>query len=400
MTHLGDIHFLRASTNTKRIESIDLLRGMVMIIMALDHVRNYFHQDAFSYNPTDLTQSNAILFFTRFITHYCAPIFVLLAGISANLYGIKKNKEELSRYLFTRGSWLVFTELFIVVLGRTFNPQYPFFNLQVIWAIGVAMIVLSVMIYMNLHLILLTGLILATMHNLLDTIHLPGNFLWSLVHEPADYTIGQFKIFVQYPLLPWIGIIAIGYYLGSIYSPGYDPAKRKTILLSWGLGAMALFFLLRSINMYGDAAHWSVQKNAVFSLLSFLNVTKYPPSLLYILITLGPALVFLALAEKPLNTFTQKITVFGRVPFFYYLVHIYLIHVLAMVAAILTGYSWLDMILSDKVNRVPELKDYGFNLITVYLVWIGLILILYPLCKWFDRYKRSHQAVRWWLSYL
>jgi uncharacterized membrane protein len=235
---------------------------------------------------------------------------------------------------------------------------------------------------------------------MLDTIHLPGNFLWSLLHEPADYSIGHFSIFVQYPLLPWIGIMAIGYYLGSIYTPGHDPVKRKTILLSLGIGAIALFILLRFINMYGDATHWSVQKNALFSWLSFLNVTKYPPSLLYILITLGPALIFLALAEKSLNAFTRKITVFGRVPFFYYLVHIYLIHVFAMVAAKLTGYSWADMILSDRVNRVPELKDYGFNLLTVYLVWLGLVFLLYPFCEWFDRYKRSHLSVRWWLSYL
>jgi hypothetical protein len=184
------------------------------------------------------------------------------------------------------------------------------------------------------------------------------------------------------------------------YTPGYDPDKRKTILLSLGVGAIALFIILRSANFYGDAAHWSIQKNAVFSLLSFLNVTKYPPSLLYILVTLGPAMIFLALAEKPLNVFTDKIAVFGRVPFFYYVVHIYLIHLFAMIGALISGYDWSDMILTGRVNRVPELKGYGFNLSTVYFVWIGLVLLLYPCCRWFDRYKRAHQSTQRWLSYL
>ncbi len=400
ITQFADTNSISPVIKNKRVESIDLLRGIVMIVMALDHVRNYFHHDAFVYNPTDLTQTNGFLFFTRFITHYCAPVFVFLAGISAYLYGIKRSKEELGWYLFTRGLWLVFAEFFIVVLGRSFNPAYPYFALQVIWAIGISMIVLSMMIYMNRRLILLTGILLIAAHNLLDSVHVPGNFLWSLLHEPGDFVAGRFSIFVQYPLIPWIGIISIGYYFGSLYTPVFNPDKRKTILLSVGIGAIALFIILRSANFYGDAAHWSLQKNAVFSLLSFLNVTKYPPSLLYVLVTLGPALVFLALAEKPLNTLTEVIAVFGRVPFFYYIAHIYLIHVFAMIAALLSGYNWSDMILADRVNRVPGLKSYGFNLFTVYLVWIGLIIFLYPFCKWFDRYKRTHQLTRRWLSYL
>lgn len=400
MIQFADTNSISPVTKSKRIESIDLLRGIVMIIMALDHVRGYFHHDAFVYNPTDLTQTNGLLFFTRFITHYCAPVFVFLAGTSAYLYGIKRSKEELGWYLFTRGLWLVFAELFIIVLGRSFNPSYPYFNLQVIWAIGISMIVLSVMIYMSKRFILLTGILLIAAHNLLDTVHVPRNFLWSLLHEPGDFVAGHFSIFVQYPLIPWIGIISIGYYFGSLYTPVFNPNKRKTILLSAGIGAIALFIILRCVNFYGDPAHWSIQKNAVFSLLSFLNVTKYPSSLLYVLVTLGPALVFLALAEKPLNALTEEIAVFGRVPFFYYVTHIYLIHVFAMIGALLSGYTWSDMILADRVNRVPELKSYGFNLFTVYLVWIGLIIFLYPFCKWFDRYKRTHQLTRRWLSYL
>jgi uncharacterized membrane protein len=385
---------------SERVGSIDLLRGIVMIIMALDHVRDYFHYDAFMYDPTDLARTSGVLFFTRFITHYCAPVFVFLAGISAYLYGAKKSKKELAWYLFTRGLWLVIAEFFIIVLGWTFNPSYPFFNLQVIWAIGISMIVLSAMVYMNRRLTLLTGVLLIAAHNLLDTVQMPGNILWYLLHQPADFVVGHVLIFARYPLLPWIGIIAIGYYCGSIYTQGYDPGKRRTILLSLGVGAIGLFILLRAGNYYGDAAHWSIQKNAGFSLLSFLNVSKYPPSLLYILVTMGPALIFLALVEKPLNTLTDKIAVFGRVPFFYYVVHIYLIHLLALIGAQVSGYDWSDMILTNRVNRVPQLKGYGFNLLTVYLVWIGVVLLLYPCCKWFDRYKRKYQTKHRWLSYI
>jgi len=387
----------------KRIESIDLLRGIVMIIMALDHVRDYFHRDAFLYSPTDLTQTSISLFFTRFITHYCAPVFVFLAGISACLYGVKKTKKELAFYLFTRGIWLVMAELFIVSLFRTFNPSYTYLNLQVIWAIGICMIILSAIIFLPRSLILLTGVVLITAHNLLDTVHVPGNnlqaFLWSVLHDVNHFTLGQFDFYVHYPVLPWLGVMILGYYGGSLYVPVYDFKKRKKILLLTGFAAIVLFIILRSGNWYGDAAKWSGQKDPVFSLLSFLNVTKYPPSLLYILITLGPALVFLAFAEKPLNAFTEKIVIFGRVPMFYYLLHILLIHVLASIAAIATGYPAM-LVLSNRVDATPALKGYGFDLSTVYIVWIGLILFLYPFCKRFDQYKRTHQLKNHWLTYL
>jgi uncharacterized membrane protein len=205
---------------------------------------------------------------------------------------------------------------------------------------------------------------------------------------------------VHYPVMPWIGIMALGYYFGGLYHRGYDAAKRKKMLLWTGASAIALFIMLRSLNIYGDAAEWSLQKNTVFTLLSFLNVTKYPPSLLYMLITLGPAFIFLALAEKPLNTLTEKIAVFGRVPFFYYVIHIYAIHLLAMMAAYILGYHWWDMVLTTRVNLNPALKNYGFSLATVYVVWLVLVLILFPCCQWFDRYKRTHQATKSWLTYL
>jgi uncharacterized membrane protein len=252
--------------------------------------------------------------------------------------------------------------------------------------------------------VLLIGVLLITAHNLLDSVHVPGggapSFLWSLLHDPGYFSFGYFSIQVRYPLLPWIGIMAVGYYFGSWYAPGYNPVKRKPALLLSGFGAIGVFIILRSGNWYGDAAHWSTQKNAVFSLLSFLNVTKYPPSLLYILITLGPALIFLALAEKPLNAWTSKIVVFGRVAMFYYLAHILLIHILAVAGVLISGHKWSDMILASGVDDNPALKGYGFNLVIVYMVWIVVILVLYPFCKWFDGYKRAHQASKWWLSYI
>ena len=379
----------------KRIQSIDLVRGVVMIIMALDHVRDYFHYDAFMYSPTDLSRTNVGLFFTRFITHYCAPVFVFLAGTSSSLYGLKRSKSELSFFLLTRGVWLVLIEIFAVGLFRTFNLAYTFSSLQVIWAIGLSMMALSAIIYMNRALILLTGLLLVVGHNLLDTIHVQGNslpaFLWSILHDEKHFTFGRFLVFVHYPVLPWLGVMILGYYLGSLYAPDYDPRQRKRILRLLGVGALGLFVILRLDNWYGDAAHWSVQTNAVFSLLSFLNVTKYPPSLLYLLITLGPALILLATMEKPLNSLSRKIVTFGRVPMFYYLAHILLIHILAVVAALITGHSGMG-ILNNAVNSIPELKGYGFGLAIVYTVWIAIVLLLYPLCKWFERYKRNHQS--------
>jgi len=389
---------------TRRVGSIDLLRGIIMIIMVLDHVRSYFHGSNYLFEPTDLSHTNAPLFLSRWITHYCAPIFVFLAGISAYLYGAKKSRRELSFFLLTRGIWLVLAECLIVTLGWTFNPSYHLIILQVIWAIGVSMILLSAMVWLDKRLILGIGILLIGAHDLLDTVHFPGtgaaSVLWALLHERATFPAGHFSFMIFYPIVPWIGIMAVGYCLGSWYSPGYDPAKRRRALLSLGLGAIALFILLRSGNFYGEPAHWSTQKNFLFSILSFLKTTKYPPSLLYILMTLGPALIFLSLAEKPLNAFTSKIAVFGRVPMFYYITHIFLVHGLAVLAVVLSGHKWTDMVLTNWVASQPELKGYGFNLVTVYIVWATVILILYPLCKRYDRYKRANQSTKRWLSYL
>lgn len=405
ITIYGSPHYQTAWGNKPaRLDSIDLLRGIVMIIMALDHTRDYFHKDAFLFSPTDLTQTNSILFFTRFITHYCAPVFVFLAGISAFLYGTRRTKRELTFFLFSRGLFLVLAEPLIITLEQTFNPTYPLFNLQVIFAIGVSMISLSAIVQLNRKLILALGLLLIAGHNLLDNIHVPGSslssFEWALLHDPGQFTFGRFTFFVHYPVIPWIGIISIGYYIGFLFSPGYDAQNRQKALLWLGVTSIVLFIILRAANGYGDAAHWAEQMNDAFSFLSFLNVTKYPPSLLYVLMTLGPAFLFLALTEKPLNALTKGIAVFGRVPMFYYIAHIFLIHGLAIIAVMLQGHPWTDMILNTRVNSSPRLKGYGYDLVVVYLIWMAVVCLLYPWCKSYDQYKRMHGVHKWWLSYL
>jgi len=388
---------------SKRLHSIDLLRGTFMIILALVHVRDYFHASAFLYDPTDLTRTDVPLFFTRWITHFCAPIFTFLAGTSAFLNGTKKTKKELSFFLFTRGLWLVIAEVLIVTLGWTFNPAYPVLILQVIWALGVSMMVLAGMIYLPLTAILVIGLALIGAHNLMDVPATAGahttSFLMGVLHEQHFFFMKPFSIMMGYPVTPWIGIMLVGYAFGQLYLPTFEAGKRRKTLISLGLAAIALFIIIRFINMYGDPHPWSAQKSPVFTVLSFLNTTKYPPSLLYILMTLGPALLFLAFAEKPLNRLSEKVVVFGRVPMFYYLLHIYLIHIMAVIAATISGFKWSDMVLTGWVSMNAQLKGFGYSLAFVYVLWILIIVGVYPLCKWYDNYKQANRS-KWWLSYI
>ena len=389
---------------SSRIESIDLLRGLVMIFMALDHVRDYFHADAFLYDPTDVTKTSVILFFTRWITHFCAPTFIFLAGTSAFLIGLRKSKQELSGFLLKRGLWLVLLELTIINFAWFFNVQFSLVTLFVIWTLGLGMIVLAACIHLPFKLVFAIGALLVAGHHALDNFHVEGDgidaILWSMVHEQRGFPLPNgFFLFVGYPVVPWIGVMLLGYCFGVFYKPSYDPLTRRKILLYLGGGGVALFILIRFINLYGDPNPWSVQPDPVFTVLSFLNVTKYPPSLLYLLMTLGPAILLLAVSENYNGVISQKAKVLGRVPMFYYLLHLYLIHVLAMLAAVLTGYDVTDMIFNTWVTMSPELKGYGFDLWVVYVIWIGVVLSLYPLCKWYDDYKMAQRS-KWWLSYL
>ncbi len=388
-----------------RIESIDLLRGSVMIIMALDHVRTYFGYGTFFSDPTNLDTTTLFLFLTRWITHFCAPVFVFLAGTSAFLYGARqRSTKQVSWFLFTRGMWLIFVELVIVNFAWTFDITLSSHMLQVIWAIGMSMVFLAGIIFLPRPVILSIGIILVAGHNLLDSIVLEGtsvwNLLWYALHQEKLVVLGSNSaIIFAYPLIPWIGLMTLGYVFGMLYHQEYDAEKRKKWLLWMGTAGVVLFLILRAFNFYGEPIHWSTQKSAVFSILSFLNTTKYPPSLLFILMTIGPSLIFLYLIENVRNKITSAIIIFGRVPFFFYVLHLYLIHLLAIVGLIYAGRSWSDYILTSNSFQTGVLANFGFNLCVVYLIWIFVIILLFPLCKWYNAYKTRNRNKRW-LSYL
>ena len=387
-----------------RIESIDLLRGVVMVIMALDHVRDYFHYGSFFIDPMNLETTTPTLFFTRFITHYCAPVFVFLAGTSAFLYGSKKTKPQLFKFLFTRGIWLILLELVVNNFIWTFDTSFSFPILQVIWAIGSSMIFLSFLIYLPKKVILLIGLLLIAGHNLLDGIILEGysfkSILWYILHQEQLLVLGANKMMIfKYPIIPWIGLMALGYCFGSLYKKDFNAEVRKKWLLIIGFGAIALFFILRSINLYGELVPWSIQDTTSKTILSFFSVTKYPPSLLFVLITMGPSLLFLVAFEQTKNKLTDFFLVFGRVPLFYYFLHVFVIHVVAIIGIILFGGNWQDMILTAEVFMDAKLINYGYPLYVVYIVWISIVLFLYPFSKRYMEYKANNRD-KWWLSYL
>lgn len=394
---------LSQKVKTARIESIDLLRGIVMIIMALDHVRDYFHDKAFLFDPLDLTQTTVPIFFTRWVTHFCAPVFVFLAGTSAFLVGERKGKRELSAFLLKRGIWLIVLEFTIINFSWFFNIHFSLLALTVIWALGTGMIILSAVIHLPFKAVLAIGLLIVAGHNLLDTVHVEGNgadwMLWSLFHENTGFPLGNFFIFIGYPILPWTGVMILGYCFGTLYTKTADRVWREKLLLRLGVALVLGFVVIRFINVYGDPSRWSSQTEGVLTFLSFMNVTKYPPSLLYILATLGPAILFLSIAERLKGKLPNYLTALGRVPMFYYILHLYLIHILGVIAAVATGYEFSDMVFNTWVTNSPNLKGYGFSLPIVYLVWIFVVISLYPLCLWYDRYKSFHRE-KWWLSYL
>jgi uncharacterized membrane protein len=385
---------------TNRIESIDILRGVVMVLMALDHARGYFYYNAFLSDPTNLEDTTPFLFFTRFITHYCAPVFVFLAGTSAFLYGSKKSKLELFKFLFTRGIWLVFLELVVNNFIWFFDFNYTLINLQVIWAIGCSMICLSFLIFLQKKIILTIGILLIVGHNLLDNIQMTGesfqSILWYILKQKDSISSSDHLILFNYPIIPWIGLMALGYLFGTFYQKGYEVNLRRKWLLSLGIGLVAIFFILRYINFYGDLHPWSSQNTITKTILSFFKVTKYPPSLLYVCITMGPAMLFLYLFENTKNKLTNFFLVFGRVPLFYYFLHILILHLLAILILLIIGGDWHHMILT---GNGEGLSDYGYSLPMVYLVWVGVVLLLYPLSKKYMIYKANNKE-KWWLSYL
>jgi uncharacterized membrane protein len=389
---------MNESTSVKnRIQSIDFLKGLVMVIMALDHVRDYFHYSAFYFDPTDPTQSTLPIFFTRWITHFCAPIFSFLAGISAYMVGRRKSKKELSAFLIKRGLWLIIIELTIVGFAWFFDPHFRTFLFGVIWSLGISMIILAALIHLPKALILVVSLLLIGCHNVLDNVHFSGSTFWAFIHEQKFFDAGSTHLLIGYPIVPWVAVMSLGYYFGSFYD--IKAASRKKIFNIIGLCALLLFMFLRFTNLYGDRKPFITYATFSQDLISFLNPSKYPPSLDYLLMTLGVAFLFLANFENVKGRLVNFFSTFGRVPFFYYILHIYLVHLGAMLAAQLTGFGWQKFILPNWISLVDGLQGYGFSLVVVYLVWISIILLLYPLCKKFDHYKRGHKE-KWWLSYL
>ena len=386
-----------------RIESIDILRGIVMVLMALDHVRGYFFFGSFTSNLTDLSTTTPIFFFTRVITHFCAPVFVLLTGVSAYLYGHKKNKYELSKFLFIRGIWLIFLEIIVNNFLWFFDPSFSMILLQVIWAIGFGMLFLSGLVYLSNKTILIFGLSVVFFHNLLDFFVFEGksvgSILWYFLHQMAVVEVSDStSIIFGYPVLPWIGLMAVGYVLGSVFIY-FQPKERCSLLIKYGLYSIILFLIVRFLDIYGDPNPFSMQKTLSSTIMDFFNTTKYPPSLLFILMTIGPSLLVLAYVEKIKNKITDFFIVFGRVPLFYYFLHILVIHILAIIILIFNGGDFTIMLnMTPYLGDQQQLVEYGYPMWVVYLIWFVVILILYPLCYKYMKYKSSSN--KWWLSYL
>jgi uncharacterized membrane protein len=386
-----------AAPKRVRLESVDIVRGVIMIIMALDHTRDFFGQTSFS--PTDPTQTTIPLFFTRWITHFCAPVFFLLTGTGAYLSLRKKSRRELSRFLFTRGLWLIFLELTLFrCLAIQFNFDYHITLVNVLWALGWAMIVLSALVHLPAPLVAAFGVVMIAGHNLLDSIE-SSSPLWTILHSPNFlFQSPQHSVFVAYPLIPWVGVTAAGYGLGQIYN--WEANRRRAFLLRAGLAITAAFVILRSVNVYGDPIRWTTQRSAAFTALSFLNTNKYPPSLLFLLMTLGPALLLLGAVDGRTPQFLRPALTFGRVPMFYYLLHMPLIHLLAVVVCYLRYGQAHGMFESPTIGQFPITPPpgWGFSLPIIYLIWASVVTLLYPLCRWFAAVRQRRSDA--WLSYL
>ncbi len=422
----------------RRILAVDLLRGIVMMIMLLDHTRDYIHHNGFLTDPSNIATTTVPLFFTRWITHFCAPVFVFLSGVSIYLQKMSgKSNRELSRFLFTRGLWLIILEFTVIRALITFNFDYGtiFGMAQVIWVIGISMIVMAVLIYLPNWSIAAFGVALIFLHNLLDRFDLPPQIafggsadvsqaIWLMLHQQSFIPVGGSTIFAAYPLIPWIGVMAAGYALGSVYS--WESEKRRRFLLALGIAATLLFIAIRFTNIYGDPNRWSRKaqflesvsqklqageldpettmptpklSEPAFTILSFLNTTKYPPSLLFLLMTLGPALIILALSDgiSGERSWQNVLIVYGRVPFFFYILQWVWAHLGGVVLGWFAGYDvgYLFNVLSPQMKVPPE---NGFSLPVVYLMWIGGLVVIYPFCLWYGNYKRRKK--HWLLSYL
>ena len=381
-----------------RLDSIDLLRGLAMVIMALDHARHYFTIVRFS--PVNLDETTVAHFFTRWLTHVCAPAFVFLAGTGAFLFRARgKTKADLAWFLLSRGIWLIVLELTVMRMAWQFSFDYSYAVGQTIWAIGWSMVFLSGLVFLPISVTTAFGVAMILVHNAFDDIKpkMLGDlgWLWKILHSGGRVQIfDNYTLSAMYPLIPWIGVMAAGYGFGVILQR--EQRRRRKILWWLGGGLTVAFVVLRWLNVYGDPKQWTTHEDLALTIVDFLNCDKYPPSLLFILMTLGPAIASLALFERLRGPVARFFIVFGRVPLFFYVAHIFLIHALAVLAAYATIGGPGSLVGSVKPLELPE--GYGFELPVVYLVWIGVSLALYPACRWYADVKRRSRNVL--LSYL
>ena len=387
-----------------RLQQIDILRGAIMIIMALDHVRDFFHSAALSFAPENLARTTPAIFFTRWITHFCAPVFMFTAGLGAFLWLQRgRSKGQLSRFLLTRGLWLIVLELTVSRLAFYFNFDYGFIALIVIWALGCCMLLLAALIHLPVRWLALLSIAMVAGHNLLDRFSAAqfGSLapLWNVIHQPGIFPFGKRVVLIAYPLLPWVAVMAGGYCFGQVFL--WEPRRRERFLITTGISMTVAFVALRLLNIYGNPAPWSHQRSAIFTVMSFLNCTKYPPSLLFLLMTMGPALVALGCLERVRLRDWNPVLVFGRVPLFYYLLHLYVLHAIALVMAYIrygNGSFLFNPVPTMGRPQQPFPSDYGYALWAVYLIWFLVVALAYPACLWYARLKARRRD--WWLSYL
>ncbi|WP_246031143.1 DUF1624 domain-containing protein [Rhodanobacter lindaniclasticus] len=384
-----------------RVESIDVARGIIMILMALDHVHDFFGD--LTSQPTNLDTTTAALFFTRWITHFCAPMFFLLTGVGACLTRRRLHKAELARFLLSRGLWLIFLELVVMRFALQFNVDYQVTIITVLWALGWAMIVLAALIWLPAWAIAGMGVAMIVGHNALDGVA-PFTFdrlapLWTVLHVPGPiFDNGRSLVFVAYVLVPWVGVTALGYVLGQVYR--MDAAGRRAWLGWLGVGLCVAFVVVRLANVYGDPRPWSTQTSVLWTVMSFIDTNKYPPSLLFLLMTLGPALLLLRAFDRGVPGWLRPALVIGKVPLFFYVLHFFLIHLLAVAASWWRYGRVSEMFESPDLAHFPfsQPSGWGASVPVLYLIWLAVLVLMFPLCRWYAGVKR--RRTDWWLSYL
>jgi uncharacterized membrane protein len=388
------------------LTSIDALRGAVMVIMTLDHTRDFFHAGAMSFSATDLAKTTTVLFLTRWITHFCLPVFMFAAGMGAFLYGRRKTKSQLAKFLWTRGVWFVLLELTLMQWIYTFSfSRQSLILLLILWIFGICMLAMAALVHLPLNALAVFSVAAILIHNCLDNIQAAqlGSYgwLWNLLHQPGIVSLAGRPILISYTFLPWIAVMAAGYCCGRLFT--FEPEVRRRILIRGGVWMTAGFVLLRAANLYGDPSRWAWQSSLGFTVLSFLNCTKYPASLDFLLMTLGPALLCLAYLDNQNPKANNPLVILGRVPMFYFVLHFLAIHILALVAAWVRygNAAWTFMFgplpsMGGSLQAFPP--GFGYSLPTVYAVWVFVLLLLYPICRRFAQLKATRQS--WWLSYL